>query len=61
MKKIEISNPVALQHEIEKLIHVHSGVEEHVSFMERYPEVYHIYRILKTLAEGGKRSEGNSS
>jgi len=33
MKKIEIRNPVALRHEIEELIHVHSGVEEHVSFM----------------------------
>jgi len=31
MKKIEISNPVALWHEIEEFIHVHSGVEEHVS------------------------------
>ena len=47
MKKIEVRDPVALQYEIEKLIHVHSGVEEHVSFMERYPEVYRIYRALQ--------------
>ena len=47
MKRLEIRDPVALQHEIEEFIHVHSGVEEHVSFMERYPEVYRIYRALQ--------------
>ena len=54
--KIEIRNPVALQYEIEKLIHVHHGVEEHVSFMKQYPEVYHIYRTLRGPTESEQRS-----
>jgi len=47
MKKVEVRDSATLQHEIEEFIHVHSGVEEHVSFMVRYPEVYHIYRALQ--------------
>lgn len=41
--KIEIRNPAALQDGIKKLIHVHYGVEEHMLFMKRYPEVYHFF------------------
>jgi len=54
--KIEIRNPVALKNEIEKVIHVHYGIQEHMSFMEEYPEVYHIYRALK-----GATPPGNSA
>jgi len=55
---IEIRNPAALQHEIKKLIHVHYGVEEHMSFMNRYPEVYHIYQMVQRACELGRESKG---
>jgi len=54
--KIEIRNPVALKNEIEKVIDVHYGIQEHMSFMKEYPEVYHIYRTLK-----GATPQGNSA
>jgi len=44
--EIQVRNPAALWHEIEKLIQVHNGVEELMPFMEAYPEVYHIYLQL---------------
>jgi len=47
MQRLEIRDPVALQHEFEEFIHVHSEVEEHLSFMVLYPEVYRIYRALQ--------------
>ena len=53
--KIEIRNAVALRHEIEKLIHVHYGVEELMSFINQYPEVYHIYRTLKAKSPGKEK------
>jgi len=53
--KIEIRNAVALRDEIEKVIHLHYGVEEHMSFMNQYPEVYHIYQTLKAKSPEKER------
>lgn len=53
----QVRNSVALQQEIEKLIQVHNGVEELMPFMKVYPEVYHLYQTLKTLAESGGGGE----
>jgi len=61
MVEIQVRNPVALRHEIEKLIHVHYGVEEHVSFMKEYPKVYHIYLQLDSEIKGEETGNSKSS
>lgn len=45
--EIQVRNPAALWHEIKELIDRHYGVSEDMSFMKKYPEVYHIYLTLQ--------------
>jgi hypothetical protein len=51
---LQLGNPLALQQEIEKLIHYHYRVYEITSFGEQYPEIYGIYvKISKQLKREG--------
>lgn len=44
--EIQVKNPLALWYEIRELIDVHYRITEDLSFMGRYPEIYHLYLTL---------------
>jgi len=53
--ELQITNSLALRHEIRELRRVHWGVSEITSFEEHYPEVFQIYLTLEAQSEEVQR------